>query len=148
MRKRRCHRSVWTLLINHSVLLAAGFRRFNFDFRSAVVRRPRRWYFTLEAVAAGAGRSMLRRCRCRRLVQMTTTGSFVRSANVNVPRRSVRSSGGKKRERRRQERIAVKSAPTNREPTHIHMYTHAHTHTHIFIHKMCSLLPSGKVEQN
>jgi len=97
-------------LINHPVLLAAGFRWANFDFRSGI-RLSCAYYMSILyivylsrsvladrcVVVAAAARSRWRRRR-----------PFVRSANV-----TTRRSG------------AVEAAPTHREPTH----THTHTHT-------------------
>lgn len=83
--------TAWALIINHSALLAAGFRRANFDFRSAAAAAfrtsrpdPRRVACVL-AFFDGGDRSMRRRRSCHP-VQMTTGkgGPFVRCASVII----------------------------------------------------------------
>lgn len=102
-------------LINHPVLLAAGFRWANFDFRSGIRLSCAFYMYIIYCIleSVGVGRSM-RRCCSRRPVQMTTTGTLCEKRQCYLPL------GDQERWRRR--------------PLIVNLHTHTHACRECFLY--------------
>lgn len=94
---------------------------------------------------AGGVRSMYRRRSCRRPVQMTTTGPFVRSANVICRARGGRNVYNRRAEGRVSGGVVVKAAPTHLKPTYTHIRAREHTHTHVVRNVFLTVEKKSKV---